>query len=291
MPVVTLFRRETPHPEPINPIYIGGFCVVGVIILGLGVWGLIRWRRKRASSKREEQRGAAFLSVRGIVKDGIKEKSSETLPGPFARGLHDSSVVLPDKVLARPPKTRDDVLQFHRQSGTFPQPFTPKPFSFALSGGNSGGLKPDAAIRASFLSGGSSQNRFSVMSTNSSVDFNPTTGTTRKVRQLFDPVLPDELLVARVGEQLTVVQSFDDGWCLVGRESGVLVSNAKSLFKQNVAPDSEVELGVVPAWCFVKPVPGLRVERPIRNTSLGITVQMSGPSFSSRDEVNSWSNF
>jgi hypothetical protein len=129
------------------------------------------------------------------------------------------------------------------------------------------------------------------MSTNSSVDSNPTTGTARKIRQLFNPVLPDELLVARVGEQLTVVQSFDDGWCLAGREHGTFVATAKSLFKQNVAPESEVELGVVPAWCFLKPVAGLRAERPVRSTSLGITVQMSGPGFSSRDEINSWSNF
>jgi len=55
--------------------------------------------------------------------------------------------------------------------------------------------------------------------------------------------------------------------------------------------ESEVELGVVPAWCFLKPVKGLRAERPVRSTSLGITVQMDGPSFSSRDEILSWSNF
>ncbi len=45
-------------------------------------------------------------------------------------------------------------------------------------------------------------------------------GATRKVRQVFDPVLPDEILV-KLGEQLTIVQSFDDGWCVVGREGGV----------------------------------------------------------------------
>lgn len=122
------------------------------------------------------------------------------------------------------------------------------------------------------------------------MDSNPTTGTARKVRQVFDPVLPDEILIA-MGEQLTVVQSFDDGWCLAGRQNSTFVSNAKSLFRQNVAPESDVELGVVPAWCFLKPAPGLRAERPVRSTSLGITVQMSGPGFSSRDEINSWSNF
>jgi hypothetical protein len=48
-------------------------------------------------------------------------------------------------------------------------------------------------------------------------------------------------------------------------------------------------LGVVPAWCFLKPVKGLRAERPVRSTSLGITVQMdAGPA---RDSLVSWSNF
>lgn len=76
MPIVTLSHRDTPSYEPVNPIYIGGFSVVGAVILGLGVWGLIRWLRKRAAVKREEKRGAAFLSVRGIVMTSDEEKSS-----------------------------------------------------------------------------------------------------------------------------------------------------------------------------------------------------------------------
>jgi hypothetical protein len=77
MPAVTIFRRDTHNSEPLNPIYIAGFCVVGAIILGLGVWGLIRYQRRRAAANREEQRGAAFLSIRGLVKAGNEEKSPE----------------------------------------------------------------------------------------------------------------------------------------------------------------------------------------------------------------------
>ena len=55
-----------------------------------------------------------------------------------------------------------------------------------------------------------------------------------------------------------VVNSFDDGWCIVGRDS---------VFKSG-----EVELGAIPAWCFMKPVQGLRAERPMRTSSLGVTV-------------------
>lgn len=112
-------------------------------------------------------------------------------------------------------------------------------------------------------------------------------GVSRKVRQIFDPVLPDELLV-RIGEPVTLVQSFDDGWCVVGREGGSLAQQT-SMFRPADGP--AMEMGVVPAWVFVKPIKGLRAERPIRSTSLGITVQLDAPGFSSREECISWSNF
>ncbi|RDB25827.1 hypothetical protein Hypma_006477 [Hypsizygus marmoreus] len=298
MPVLTSFVRRAEFSSPSNPIYIAGFCIVGAILLGLSIWILIRFQRKRAAAKREENRGAAFLSVRGLVKEGEATQGNEkeqydsftAQSNTFSREKVDASIVMPDKVLARPPKisikTSDDVINFHRQSGTSPQAFTAKPFSFALSASPT--LSPN---RQSFMSGISSVSRFSVISSNSSIDSNPTTGTARKVRQLFEPVLPDELLLARAGEQVTLVQSFDDGWCLVGREGSTFIASAKSLFKQNVPQESDVELGVVPAWCFLKPVQGLRAERPIRSTSLGITVELSRPGFSSREECISWSNF
>jgi hypothetical protein len=102
-------------------------------------------------------------------------------------------------------------------------------------------------------------------------------GENRKIRQLFAPVLPDELVVS-LGERVMVIRSFDDGWCLVGRDS--------------VVKPGDVDMGAVPSWCFVKPVKGLKASRPMRTTSLGVTVQIeSGSGFSSRDEVISWSNF
>lgn len=205
----------------------------------------------------------------------------------------DSSVVLPEKALT-PPASRQAIIEYHRQSGSFPAPFAPKPFSFALGAGSpristadSENSKPRNSMM-SFSSG--SQSRFSVMSGTSSFDVTTTSGTTRKVRQTFDPVLPDELLI-HAGEQLTLVQSFDDGWCVVGREGSLLVHTAKSLFKPIPVPEDNIELGVVPAWCFLKPVKGLRAERPIRSSSLGITVNLDGPACSSRRELMSWSNF
>lgn len=276
--------------DPLNPIYIAGYCVAGVAVLSLAVWLLVHLFRQCSAAKREESRGAAFLSVRGVVNEQ-SEKERSIQPG-FSRTQINSSVILPDKVLARPPRTREEVIEFHRQSGTFPRPFSAKPFSFALSAGSQ--TDPSSPTQGSLLSFGSSSNPgsrlsvYSVMSAYSSVD---TTGCRRKVSQMFNPVLPDELLLSHVGEELTLVQSFDDGWCLVGRENSVFASPPKSLFKGETNNDVDVELGVVPAWCFIKPVKGLRTERPVRSSSLGITVQMTSPAFSSRDAVLSWSNF
>jgi len=72
-------------------------------------------------------------------------------------------------------------------------------------------------------------------------------------------VLPDELVLS-LGEKVTVVRSFDDGWCIVGRDS--------------VVTPGEIEMGAVPAWSFVKPVKGLKASRPMRTTSLGVTVEI-----------------
>jgi hypothetical protein len=190
----------------------------------------------------------------------------------FSRHLIDSTVILPEKVLLNPVHPRP----FTRISASIPSP--------------SGTLFPDLDSwelpqpRNSLMSA-KSYKRFSSMSGTSSIS--TSSGPSRKVRQKFEPVLPDELLPL-LGERLTVVQSFDDGWCVVGRENSTFVHTAKSLFKSQEL-GGNIEIGVVPAWCFLKPVKGLRAERPIRNSSLGVTVNMEGPS--SRNEMISWSNF
>ena len=191
----------------------------------------------------------------------------------FSRRMIDSTIILPQKALLNPGQ---------------PKPFTPRPVSFAPS---AGALHPpdlnhfgQRDSRHSFMSS-NRHSRVSFMSGISTIS--STSGPTRKVRQKFEPVLPDELLPF-LGERLTVVQSFDDGWCVVGRENATFVNTAKSLFKSQ-EPGRNIEIGVIPAWCFLKPVKGLRAERPIRNSSLGVTVNMEGPS--SRNDMISWSNF
>lgn len=104
----------------------------------------------------------------------------------------------------------------------------------------------------------------------------------------FSPLLPDELVLKQgMREQVTVLQTYDDGWCIVARTNmGVL------------------EIGAVPEWVF-----GLRKDeeavRPMRSTSLGVTVNVpvldeggdnDGSHWalamtSSRASIISWSNF
>ncbi|KAF9476704.1 hypothetical protein BDN70DRAFT_811829 [Pholiota conissans] len=302
MPAFNLLPRSvtassaSSSPSINQPIYIAGVIVAVVIVLIIAVWLGIRAYRKRLAAKREEKMGAAFLSVKGLVREDsimtnekvpeIKLQRSATQINSFSRDKMDESVVLPARARLSPSNAAE-VIEAHRQSGSFPTPFAPKPFSFALDPQRASMLEP--GLRHSFMST-SSQNRFSVMSSTSSFDSISTLGTMRKVRQMYDPVLPDELLV-RLGEQLTVVQSFDDGWCVVGRENASLVQSAKSLFKTARVDENNVEMGVVPAWCFLKPVKGLRAERPMRSTSLGITVNIDAAGHSSRNDMVSWSNF
>jgi hypothetical protein len=226
--------------SPLGPVYVAGFVIVGLAILGLSVWLAIRIRRKRSKAARDDLRGAAFLSVRGLVREDDQQNTEkEPLPenlqaiqgNTFSRSQITSAIVLPDKALTRSPSAiRKEVIDFHRQSGTFPRPFAPGPFSFALGAGSSSRrastLSPNTFDRSSFFrnsfaSSTSSANRFSVISTCSSISSGPTVGSPRKVRQLFNPILPDELLITHIGERLTIVQSFDDGWCIVGRENSV----------------------------------------------------------------------
>jgi len=293
MPVIERRAVDSNSTSIRNPVYIAGVCIISVIVLAVAGWLVRRFYIRRRAAK-----DVWFLSVKGLVSENdepLQEKGSTppvTFTGGFSRRDLDSTITLPEKTLSgslpTPPPTRDEIVAYHRQSGSFPQSFSPKPFSFALSA-NSPDSKRSSRARLSI--GSASLHRYSVISVASSnhSDVQSSTGAVRKVRQLFEPVLPDELLLTNVGEQLTIVQSFDDGWCVVERENASMVHTAKSLFKASPQPESNIELGAVPAWCFVKPMQGVRVERPVRSTSLGITVNFDGPS--ARSSLISWSNF
>ncbi|KAG6888926.1 hypothetical protein C0995_004939 [Termitomyces sp. Mi166 len=290
----------------LDPLDIAGFCIAGVIALGLAVWALVTLTQQRAKAKMKSMSSdGAFLSVRGVVKESLRSHSEKTLakgltPGfqksiqmrskGFSRRQIDDSVTLPDKVLQRPLRAShyvsNDMTEYHRRSGMLP-----RPFSFSLSVTPSRDqARLSANVHESVVNVSSSKSRFSAFSINSSVDSSPTTGIAHKVKRVYDPVLPDELFIC-VGESLTPVQSFDDGWCLVGRENSSFVATPKCLFRPNTITGDGIELGVVPSWCFIRSAPGLHAERPIRSSSLGITVQLNMDKVAPRDNIISWSNF
>jgi hypothetical protein len=192
------------------------------------------------------------------------------------------SLPIPEKALTHPNAADDETMQYHPDLSNSPRPSTP--FQFALAIGGSRTPSPVNSGRSfrrssifSFITNSRpssgvavSDHRLSGMSAASSTD----QGASCKVRQLFDPILPDEL-VLRLGERVTVVRSFDDGWCAVGRPG--------------LGKSDEIEIGVVPAWSFVKPLKGHRLERPMRFDSLGTTARLSQPV--TRQSLISWSKF
>jgi len=266
----------------VTPVVIAGIAFAGAILFGLSVWLVVRAYRR-------------YKRTLPTAKGGIAEKAVPRItvkspPGQFSRDQLTASIILPHQHVIRPDATKDEILRYHIGSGTMTRPFSiaasstlaplspkspgfaPRPVSI-VSVNASGG--PKSPRRTSFFGFGTRPQSMasSIMSAASSI----LGGEGRKVRQLFSPVLPDELVLA-LGERVTVVTTFDDGWCIVGRDSHLTAG--------------EVEMGAVPAWCFVKPVKGLKASRPMRTSSLGVTVELdAGPGFSSREEVISWSNF
>jgi hypothetical protein len=279
---------DTTQSTPLTPVVIGGIAFAGAILLAVGIWLAIRFHRKRSREQRADGRQGAFLTVKGLVSEEDEKAAPPriTVKGPlFSREQLTASIVLPHQTIIRPDVTKDEILRYHTETGTMTRPFSNT--ASTLVPPSIPGARPISTV--SFLSAGgdTSPRRGSFFGfigsrPSSTVSTQSASSTIlgvegRKVRQLFGPVLPDELVLS-LGEKVTVVQSFDDGWCIVGRDSFV--------------KPGEVEMGAVPAWCFVKPVKGLKASRPMRTSSLGVTVQLdAGPGFSSRDEVISWSNF
>jgi len=61
-------------------LYIAGFSIAGVVILGAATWLAIRFLKQRARRNDEDNRGAAFLNVRGLVREAGEKGQGEGLP-------------------------------------------------------------------------------------------------------------------------------------------------------------------------------------------------------------------
>ena len=120
------------------------------------------------------------------------------------------------------------------------------------------------------------------------------------VVQMFQPLLPDELGL-RKGEQLGVLRHFDDQWCIVARDTLPLNPGGGGPPGLN---RGVLEIGACPSWVFESRQPPGGFTRPMRSSSLGVTVSMRMPPpaptpdpsgglkpWAVREEVISWSNF
>lgn len=273
-------------------IYIVGFTLAGLLAAVAMLWIALRFFRRTFQAKRAEERGAAFLNVRGVVQE-MNEPVSHFLSN------QPTTVVFPQKaVVPRPAQIARPSRHDHISASQVPAECdAPLPRPRALSGLNPSHPRHS---RGSSVSSGHSRSfpqppgLRSLHSPDSSRSSFSTQA--RKVRQFFQPVLPDELPLSRMGEQLHVVQSFDDGWCLVAQNNSRRSRASFSLFNPSrlsarVESNGEnVQLGLVPAWVFIRPMKGLRVERPIRSSSAGV-LQAGLGAAESRDAVISWSNF
>ncbi|KIK96927.1 hypothetical protein PAXRUDRAFT_825457 [Paxillus rubicundulus Ve08.2h10] len=295
-------------PSGANYVYVAGFTVAGLVVLAVSFWALIRYQRRRMTNKRCEERGAAFLHVRGVVRPMMAEvnSSSTSIPDAFSRDGLMPSIVMPEKILARKPFSpgSSGKVPITSQPGASPpsspspcqppRPTTPSslPCPRAMSVLNP--AHPQHG-RASFGFSGHSQPRFppGLHSRESSAS-STSSSQARPVCRLFEPVLADELSIARPGEHLTLLHSFDDGWCLVARDTShpALSSYLRSsrLSGQMKSSSEHIEVGLVPAWVFTRPMKGLIVSRPVRSTSVNI-LQAAQDSAPSRDALISWSNF
>lgn len=286
-------------------LYIAGFTLVGLLVAGLSLWLLVRCYKKRMGEKRNDERGAAFLHVKGIRKAGdIVPTARGRIPNAFSRENMTASVVLPDRVLMRqayPASQTSTPASFVQSQATttfdppLQAPMSPlNPAHFRLSHVSTHSAHSPIA-HPSFA-----QSRTSSFSAGSAASASPHA---RPVRQLFDPVLSDELPLTRLGEYLAIFESFDDGWCLVIRDNsrprrssitsaiiGFRGRNSNAL-NADTAEGTQQDIGLVPAWVFVKPMKGLTVERPMRVSSVDALKLGLGGAEPSRDTMISWSNF
>ncbi|KAL0955023.1 hypothetical protein HGRIS_003942 [Hohenbuehelia grisea] len=312
------------QPSPFNPIAIIGFIFAGFVLAGIIVALVVRYMRKNYAAKRLTRRGAAFLDVKGLVrhnhiydeKSQCSEKRSPSISNQFSRAQLGPLTVLPTKAHTHPsppasPTRRSQpptlgplssLISYPRLSlGLFRDTSPTSPTSRGFMLNTSTPLPANRQSRSSISSFG--------LSPRDITGGSPITDV-RRVRQPFTaPVLPDELLATRIGERLAVLQSFDDGWCLVARKDpSSSVPMRRSLFGPPGALGTEgLDMGVIPAWCFVKPVRGMFAQRPMRGASLvpahvppppspseakvAPSAPMAAVKARERTDVISWSNF
>ena len=77
-PIHILPRDESDSSK--TGLYIAGFVVAGMVVLGAAAWVAIRFLRRRARRSDEDNRGASFLNVRGLVREDSEKGQDNPLP-------------------------------------------------------------------------------------------------------------------------------------------------------------------------------------------------------------------
>jgi len=282
---------------------LAGIAFAGVLVIGCGIWLAIYFLRRRGRTRRERE--TRVEDRKRIARKSMLSQTEEKADVPASpaprlrevskakavnRALVTASVVMPEKTLTpRVGHSRQtsDFTVDTTQTLPLPPPImlqppsptiqetphltrTQRPPQSVQEVPRSLSSRPGSSSRPVSFVSRSSPLRNSVNSGTSSHSASASMfeeGQMRRVHQVFLRTLPDELIVTR-GEHLAIVQAFDDGWCVVGRESR--------------GRRGDVEFGAVPAWVFVRPEEGVRPTRPVRSASLNARVSLEspgGPSF------------
>ena len=218
---------------------------------------------------------------------------SSSIP-PFSRDRITASIVMPEKSIIRNPYS-------YGPSGKGVVSSQPKPilFSSTLSP-----LAPPPPRTTSVLNPAHPRHKrtSSGFSDHTQYHFSPQGGWSsrlsfasfvspsqaRPVHQAFEPTLSDELAV-RCGEYLSILRSFDDGWCIIARDTSRPSRGLPaSVGVKNDGDD--VDIGVVPAWVFALPLDGVASRRTFRSSSLNALRSGQNPVYA-REGVISWAHF
>ncbi|KAG9314921.1 hypothetical protein JVU11DRAFT_4029 [Chiua virens] len=294
--------QPAPPPPGSDNNYLTIFLLAGLICIAVSL-GLLWFLRYRVNKRRAEAQGAPHFLVKGIIGPMAEvNPSAKSSPPPFDRSALTASIIMPKKSITKPTSRslsdKAPVLpRFERspppspvayqRSSSIPSSPTLRPHSTSL-------LNP-ACPRLSRCSSTSGFSAYAQPPPSPGYDSRPPSISSfspsrpRRVHQIFEPTLPDELSVSRRGEYVTVLQSFDDGWCLIGRDASPSsrISNISAWIATN---NDHVDVGLVPAWVFIKSHKGITFTPPIRNTSVNALHLGQSPAVT-RDAIVTWSNF
>lgn len=240
-----------------------------------------------------------------------------TVPSPLSASFTAKDTSGPPPAMMKEDKTSDPTQRYPTptsfSSFVFPERF-PEDKSPASRPGTGNSTTSQAktfgtADRSSFMFpaarlAGNRTSIASVASSRSAIVFakNALSAMHKKALQAFEPLLPDEIPV-NVGDTLSLLQTFDDGWCVCAVEVDSEGGNGSGLAPPRAPATKEVKMGCAPLWVFERKSknPGDHM-RSMRSTSLAVTIELTpnGAGMEpagrvaapwQRDPVISWSNF